>query len=86
MIPQRETNEPIYEQPVRESSRVKEYPLLSGNKNMLMLLWFAVAMVALLAFAIVCLVMVGGTPGWIGFCAASFTIMVIAATAVSQIK
>jgi hypothetical protein len=53
---------------------------------MLRLIWFGVAMVALLAFAVICLVIVGGTSGWISFIAASFTIMVIASTAISTIK
>ncbi len=90
MIPQREASELIheetsYEYPLREGPGEKVYPL-SDNKNMLRLVWFLVAMVALLAFAVVCLVIVGGTAGWISFCAASFTIMVIASTAISTIK
>jgi hypothetical protein len=75
-----------YEQPLREEPAGKVYPLLNDNKNMLRLIWFVVAMVALLAFAVVCLVIVGGTAGWISFCAASFTIMVVASTAISTIK
>lgn len=86
MIPQREAIESGYEQPVREESGGKVYPPVSDNKNTLRLLWFGVAMVALLAFAVICLVIVGGTPGWISFIAASFTIMVIAGTAISTIK
>ncbi len=75
-----------YEQPLREGPEGKVYPQLSDNKNMLRLIWFAVAMVALLAFAVVCLVIVGGTAGWISFCAASFTIMVVASTAIAATK
>jgi hypothetical protein len=75
-----------YEQPLREGPGGKVYPSLSDNKNMLRLVWFVVAMVALLAFAVVCLVIVGGTAGWISFCAASFTIMVIASTAITAMK
>jgi len=86
MIPQREAIEPGYEQPVKEEPGGKVYRKGSDNKNMLRLLWFGVAMVALLAFAVICLVIVGGTPGWISFIAASFTIMVIASTAISSIK
>lgn len=86
MIPQREVNESRYEQPVREEPGEKVYPPVGDNKNMLRLIWFGVAMVALLAFAVICLVVVGGTPGWISFIAASFTIMVIASTAISNIK
>lgn len=86
MIPQREVSESRYEQTPGEEPREKVYPLVSDNKNMQRLLWFVVAMVALLAFAGICLVVVGGTAGWISFVAASFTIMVIASTAVSNIK
>ena len=86
MIPQREVNETRYEQPLREEPGGKVYPPVADNKNMPRLLWFVVAMVALLAFAGICLVVVGGTPGWISFIAASFTIMVIASTAISNIK
>lgn len=86
MIQQQETSDSIYQQPLREEQAGKAYPLLSDNKNMLRLIWFGVAMVALLAFAVICVVIVGGTPGWISFIAASFTIMVIASTAISTIK
>ena len=86
MLRQREVSESIHEQPLREEPGGKVYPLLSDNKNMLRLLWFVVAMVALLAFAAICLVVVGGMAGWISFIAASFTIMVIASTALSTLK
>ena len=71
------------EQPLREGAGGKVY---TDTRNSQRLLWFVVAMAALLAFALVCLVVVGGTAGWISFCAASFTIMVIASTAISTIK
>lgn len=86
MIPQKEVNEARYEQPMREEQGWKMYQPLSDNKNSLRLIWFVVSMVALLAFAGICLVAVGGTPGWISFIAASVTIMVIASTAISNIK
>ena len=41
---------------------------------------FVLSMVALFAFAFLCLVVVGGTGGWIGFIAASFAILCIAST------
>ncbi len=82
----RQHEEPAYEQPLREGLGGKVYPELRDNKNMQRLLWFVVAMVALLAFAVVCLVFVGGTAGWISFVAASFTIMVITASAIDKIK
>lgn len=86
MMPQSEVNELLHEQPMGEESVGKVYPPVTDNKNTLRLIWFGAAMVALLAFAIVCLVMVGGTAGWISFIAASFTIMVIVSTAISTIK
>ena len=79
-------SESLREQPLREEPGGKVYPPLSDNKNMLRLLWFGVVMVALLVFAVICLVIVGGTTGWISFIAAAFTIMLIASTAISTIK
>ncbi|MBE3558342.1 MAG: hypothetical protein IMW89_03850 [Ktedonobacteraceae bacterium] len=69
-----------YEQPLREGTAGKVYSP-SFNKTLIHLLWFVVAMVALAVFAVICLIFVGGTAGWISFCAAGFVIMVIVATA-----
>ncbi len=80
MIRQREASESIHEQDQEDARQHKVYPLLSDNTNMFRLLVFVIAMVTLLAFAVVCLVFVGGTGGWISFCAASFAILVIAST------
>lgn len=74
----RQHNETSYEQDWREGPSGKVYPLPRDNTNIRGLLWFVAAMVALLAFAIVCLVIVGGTAGWISFCAATFAIMTLA--------
>jgi hypothetical protein len=41
---------------------------------------FVLSMVALFAFAVLFLVFVGGTGGWIGFIAASFAILCLAST------
>ena len=86
MISQREANESLYERPMREEPEGKVSPPLIDNRNMLRLIWFGVSMLALLAFAVICLVIVGNTTGWISFIAAAFTIMVIASTAISNIK
>ena len=75
-----------YEQPLRAGPGEKVYLPVRDNTNLFRLLVFVIAMVTLLAFAVVCLVFVGGTAGWISFVAASFTIMVIAATAIDKIK
>jgi hypothetical protein len=72
-----------YGQSLGERSGEKVYSPLSDKKTMLRLLWFAVAMIALLLFAVICLILVGGTAGWISFVAASFTIMVIVTTALA---
>ena len=44
------------------------------------LIVFVISMIALFAFAVLCLLWVGGTAGWIGFIAVSFAIMCIAST------
>ncbi len=71
-----------YEQMLREEQEEKVYPSQSGNMNMFFqfLIVFVISMVALFAFAVLCLVWVGGTGGWIGFIAASFAILCIAST------
>ena len=55
------------EQQLGEEPGGKVYPPGSDNKNTLRLIWFAVAMVALLAFAVVCLAVVGGTAGSVSY-------------------
>ena len=107
MIPQRESNEVIHEQPgpiyggyegeqeyarqrdetsyeqmLREEPEGKVYPPQSGNWSMFyqFLIVFVISMIALFAFAVLCLVLVGGTGGWIGFIAASIAILCIAST------
>jgi hypothetical protein len=71
-----------YEQMLREGPEGKVYPSQSGNWNMFLqfLIVFVISMVALFAFAVLCLVWVGGTGGWIGFIAASIAILCIAST------
>lgn len=82
----RQQYETSYQQPLGEGPVGKVYPLPSDNKNMLRLILFAIAMVTLLAFAVLCLVFVGGTGGWISFCAASLAIFIIAVVAIDKIK
>jgi hypothetical protein len=74
--------ETSYEQPLREGPGGKVYPPPSYNMNMFyqFVTVFVISMVALFAFAVLCLVVVGGTGGWIGFIAASFAILCIAST------
>ena len=82
----RQHDEPSYEQLLREGPVGKVYPEPPDNKNILRLIVFAIAMVTLLAFAVLCLVFVGGTGGWISFCAASLAIFIIAVVAIDKIK
>ena len=70
-------NEMSYEQPMREGPGGKVYPPLSDKIFRQFLLVFVFSMVMLFAFAILCLVVVGGTTGWIGFITAGFTIFCI---------
>ena len=96
MIPQRGVNESTheqsssmyggyetsYEQMLREEAEGKVYPPQRGSMNMFyqFLIVFVLSMVALFAFAVLCLIWVGGTGGLIGFIAASFAILCIAST------
>ena len=78
----RQYGETSYEQPLREEPEGKVYSLPSDNRNMFyqFVTVFVLSMVALFAFAVLCLVFVGGTGGWIGFIAASIAILCIAST------
>jgi hypothetical protein len=80
----RQREEIPYNQPLREGMGEKVYVLPRDNTNLFRLLVFVIAMVTLLMFVVVCLVFVGGTAGWISFCAASFAILVIASTFISM--
>ena len=75
-------DETSYEQMLREGPERKVYPPQSGNMNMFyqFVIVFVISMVALFAFAVLCLVFVGGTGGWIGFIAVSIAILCIAST------
>ncbi len=78
----RQTGETSYEQMLREEPESKVYPPQRGSMNMFyqFMAVFVISMVALFAFAVLCLVWVGGTGGWMGFIAASFAILCIAST------
>jgi hypothetical protein len=69
--------ETSYEQPLREGPGGKVYPPLSDKIFRQFLLVFVISLVTLFAFAILCLIVVGGTPGWISFIAASFVFFCI---------
>lgn len=70
------------EQFLGNASREKIYVTRGDNTNLFRLLTFITAVIALLIFAFFCLLIVGGTGGWIGFCAASLAILTIASTSI----
>ena len=76
----RQHAETSYEQSFREIPEGKVYPPQSDHMFTQFVIVFVLSMVALFAFAVLCLVYVGGTGGWIGFIAASFAILCIAST------
>jgi len=78
--------ETSYQQPLLEERAAKVYVPVHDNRNILRLIAFAIAMVTLIVLAVLCLVLVGGTGGWISFCAASLTIFITAAVAIDKIK
>ena len=78
--------EAAYEQPVRHGAAGKVYPIQADNKNLLRLITFFMAMVFLIVFAIICLLFVGGTGGWVSFAVAAFVIFVTAVVAIDKIK
>ena len=79
-------DEMTYEQRMREGPAGKVYPPISDKLFRQFLLVFVISMVILFAFAILCLVVVGGTPGWISFIAASFAILCIDLTFFSALS
>ena len=79
-------DEAPYEQMMRETPVAKVYPEPSNNQNMFRLIGLAMTMGSLLAFAVICLVLVGGIGGWISFCAACVTTFIVASVAIDRMK
>ena len=79
-------DEASYEQMMRETPVAKVYPEPRNNQNVFRLIGLAITMVSLLAFAVICLVLVGGIGGWISFCAACLTTFIVASVAIDQMK
>jgi hypothetical protein len=78
--------EAAYEQMMRETPVEKVYPESRSNQNVFRFLALIVAMVSLIAFAVICLVLVGGTGGWISFCAACLATFIVTVVAIDKIK
>ncbi len=53
---------------------------------MLRLVAMGMALAALMAFAVICLIIVGGTAGWVSFCAACLATFIVAVVAIDKIK
>ena len=70
----------------REEAVGKLYPFKQDNKNKHILTAFAMALGTLLMLAVLCVVFVGGTGGWISFCAASLAIFIMTAVVIDKIK
>jgi hypothetical protein len=75
-----------YQRPLRGEPMGKVYAPVGDNKNVLRLVAMGMALVALIALAVVCLIFVGGTGGWISFCAACLAIFLVASVAIDKIK
>jgi hypothetical protein len=82
----RQHNEAFYQQLLSATAAEKVYVLPPDNKNVLRLVAFGMAMVTLIIFAVICLIIVGGSAGWISFCAASLSIFIVAVVAIDKIK
>ena len=79
-------DEAPYEQMMRETPVAKVYPEPRNNQNVFRLIGLAITMGSLLAFAVICLVLVGGIGGWISFCAACITTFIVASVAIDRMK
>ena len=75
-----------YEQMMRETPGANVYPEPPHNQNVFRLIGLAMTMGSLLAFAVICLVLVGGIGGWISFCAACVTTFIVASVAIDRMK
>jgi len=80
-------DEAPYEPGMSEIPVAKVYQESHHNQNVLRLIGLAITMISLLAFAVICLVLVGGIGGLISFCAACVaTPFIVAYAAINKIK
>jgi hypothetical protein len=82
----RQHYETFYEQSLREGAGEKVYVPIRDNKNILRFVLAVFAMVMLLMLAILFIFSLGGTGGWISFCAASLVIFLIAVVAIEKMQ
>lgn len=79
-------NETPYERMMRETPVAKVYPEPRNHQNVFRLIGLIITMVSLLAFAVICLVLVGSIAGLISFCAACLATFIVASVAIDRIK
>ncbi|QBD76285.1 hypothetical protein EPA93_09790 [Ktedonosporobacter rubrisoli] len=79
-------DEAPYEHMMRETPVTKVYPQAHYHQNVFRLIGLAISLASLLAFAVICLVLVGGIGGWISFCAACIATFIVATVAIDRIK
>ncbi|HEY7419522.1 MAG TPA: hypothetical protein VH593_30350 [Ktedonobacteraceae bacterium] len=75
-----------YEQTMGETPVAKVYPEPRNDQNVFRLIGLATTMLSLLAFAVICLVLVGGIGGCISFCAACVATFIVASVAIDRMK
>lgn len=78
--------ESSYEQSQSAESLAKVYPLPPDRKNLFRFLLVVLAMVMILVLAGICLLIVGGTGGWISFIAVSFIVFLITVASIDKIQ
>jgi hypothetical protein len=64
----------------------KIYAQPRDNKNMLRFLITIISILLIFPFALLFMVFIGGTAGWIGFSVACFTLFLIAVVGIDKIK
>jgi|SRR5579883_682387 hypothetical protein len=75
-----------YERAQSADSLAKVYPLPPERKNLFRFLLVVLAMVTILVLAGICLLLVGGTGGWVSFIAVSFIVFLISVVALDKIQ
>ena len=82
----RQQYETSYEQEVREGSSGKVYPLPRDNRNILRFAMGVIALGLILLFALLFIVVIGGTVGWPSFAVACIAILLITGVCINSIK
>ncbi len=78
--------ESAYGQSPGAESSAKVYPIPPDRKNLFRFLLVAFAMAMILILAGICLLIVGGTGGWVSFISVSFIVFLMVAVAIDKIQ